>query len=107
MKARPKIISPQRHRVTETEKPLRLSVSVVSYIEANKQRDGRIKHNYDIVEGPMADDQIWVYVEDFMDGSITREAFWVLAKFKYPTHQIVFCTQKSIEAITYERSYRI
>lgn len=37
-------------------------------------------------------------------GSITREAFWILAKFKYPTHQIVFCTQKVLEALTYERS---
>ena len=30
----------------------------------------------------MADDTIWDY--------ITRKAFWELAKFKYPTHQIVF-----------------
>ncbi len=64
-----------------------------------------IQHDYDIVEGPMADDQIWDYVEDFMEGTITREAFWVLAKFKYPTHQIVFCTQKSLKTIVYERSY--
>lgn len=63
-----------------------------------------IKHDYDIVEGPMADDQIWDYVEDFMEGIITREAFWVLAKFKYPTHQIVFCTQISLESIAFERS---
>ena len=63
-----------------------------------------IKHDYDIVEGPMADDQIWDYVEDFMEGTITREAFWVLAKFKYPTHQIVFCTQRSLESITFDRS---
>ena len=61
-----------------------------------------IKHDYDIIEGPMADDQIWDYVEDFMEGVITREAFWVLAKFKYPTHQIVFCTQKSLESITFK-----
>ena len=66
-----------------------------------------IKHDYDIVEGPMADDQIWDYVEDYMEGTITREAFWVLAKFKYPTHQIVFCTQKALETITYERSISI
>ena len=66
-----------------------------------------IKHDYDIVEGPMADDQIWDYVEDFMDGSITREAFWVLAKFKYPTHQIVFCTQRSLESITFENSFSL
>lgn len=66
-----------------------------------------IKHDYDIVEGPMADDQIWDYVEDFMEGKITREAFWVLAKFKYPTHQIVFCTQKSLESITFKESFSL
>jgi hypothetical protein len=66
-----------------------------------------IKHDYDIVEGPMADDQIWDYVEDFMEGNITREAFWVLAKFKYPTHQIVFCTQRSLESITFKNSYSL
>jgi hypothetical protein len=66
-----------------------------------------IKHEYDIVEGPMADDQIWDYVEDFIEGNITREAFWVLAKFKYPTHQIVFCTQKSLDSIVFEKSYSL
>lgn len=65
------------------------------------------KHDYDIVEGPMADDQIWDYVEDLIEGTITREAFWVLVKFKYPTHQIVFCTDKALSAIKYERSYSL
>ena len=64
-----------------------------------------IEHQYDIVEGPMADDAIWDYVEDFMNGNITREAFWVLVKFKYPTHQIVFCTEKAIQRLTFEKSY--
>ncbi len=62
-------------------------------------------HDFDIVEGPMADDTIWDYVEDFIRGNITREAFWVLAKFKYPTHQIVFCTQKALDGLKYVRSY--
>ena len=39
-------------------------------------------HDYDIVIGPMANDQIYNYVADFMDGSITREQFRVMAKFK-------------------------
>ena len=52
-----------------------------------------IEHNYDIVEGPMADDQIWNYVEDYVSGEISKEAFWALVKFRYPTHQIVFCTE--------------
>lgn len=61
-------------------------------------------HSFDIVEGPMADDQIWDYVEDFIIGNITREAFWVLVKFKYPTHQIVFCTEKALQTLHYEGS---
>jgi len=50
-----------------------------------------IEHFYDIVEGPMANDTIWDYVEDFFRGAISRAAFWELAKFRHPTHQIVFC----------------
>lgn len=66
-----------------------------------------IVHSYDIVYGPMADDTIWNYIEDFLSGVITREAFWVLAKFKYPTHQILFCTKEALSTLTYERSYEL
>lgn len=66
-----------------------------------------VPHPYDIVEGPMADDTIWDYIEDLVNGNITREAFWVLAKFKYPTHQIVFCTEKALESLTFKASYEI
>lgn len=63
-----------------------------------------ITHDYDIVEGPMADDTIWNYLSDFIDGEITREQFWSLAKFKYPTHQISFHTLKAIECLTFVSS---
>lgn len=66
-----------------------------------------LKHQYDIVEGPMADDTIWDYIEDYVNGNITREAFWVLVKFKYPTHQIVFCTEKALATLTFEGSYSL
>ena len=66
-----------------------------------------IVHEYDIVEGPMADDQIWDYVEDLVGGKISREAFWVLAKFKHPTHQIAFCTEKSLKSISFIRDYSL
>lgn len=59
---------------------------------------------YDIVEGPMADDTIWDYVQDLLDGEISRSAFWELVKFKYPTHQIVFTTEKALETLTFIRS---
>lgn len=60
-----------------------------------------VKHDYDIVEGPMADDTIFNYVQSFLDGTISREAFWDLAKFKYPTHQICFSTPKALNSLTF------
>lgn len=54
-----------------------------------------------LVIGAMVNDQIYNYVSDYIDGVITREQFWVLAKFKYPTHQINFCTKKSLECLEY------
>ena len=64
-------------------------------------------HNYDVVTGPMADDQIYNYVSDFIRGLITREQFWALAKFKYPTQQIAFCTTESLKCITFKSAYRV
>lgn len=58
-------------------------------------------HEYDIVIGAMADDQIYNYISDFVDGTITREQFWVLARFKYPTHQINFCTNEALKCLKY------
>ena len=55
-----------------------------------------IEHNYDIVEGPMAD-----------DGRIPRKAFWELVKFNYPTHQIVFCTEEALKTLTFKGSDRL
>ena len=58
-------------------------------------------HDYDIVIGAMADDQIYTYVSDYIDGTITREQFGALARFKYPTHQIAFCTNEALNCLSY------
>lgn len=63
-----------------------------------------IEHDYDIVEGPMADDQIWNYVEGFIEGKIPRGAFWELVRFNYPTHQVVFCTERALETLHFKGS---
>ena len=63
-----------------------------------------IPHNYDIVIGAMANDQIYNHIEDFIAGIITREQFWVLAKFKYPKHQICFATEASLKCLSYIES---
>lgn len=64
-------------------------------------------HDFDIVEGPMANDTIFNYVQNFVDGKISREAFWALAKFKHPTHQISFHTTKALETLTFLRERKI
>ena len=63
-------------------------------------------HDYYIVIGAMADDQIYNFISDFMDGVITRKQFWVLAQFKYPTHQINFCSEAALKCLEY-RGYEV
>lgn len=58
-------------------------------------------HGYDIVEEPMADDAIYNYVQGFIDGKYSREAFWELVKFKYPTHQISFHTARALTTLNF------
>lgn len=66
-----------------------------------------ISHDYDIVIGAMANDQIYNYIADYVGGTITREQFWVLAKFKHPTHQMSFCTPAALNCLTFKRSEEI
>ncbi len=61
-------------------------------------------HSYDIVEGPMANNTVWNYVNDFLTGRISRKQFWVLAEFKHPTHQISFHTLSALNCLAFERS---
>ena len=61
-------------------------------------------HSYDIVEGPMADDTIWDFVNGFVSGKIPRNVFWEYAKFKHPTHQISFHTINALRCLEFERS---
>lgn len=91
-----------------------LDLRILKFDEMNEEwlsfvvdcRTGK-SHNYDIVEGPMADDTIWNYVEDYIKGEISQMAFWELVKFRYPTHQIVFCTEKALENLVFEESYKV
>ncbi len=59
------------------------------------------QHDYDIVEGAMADDVIWDWVSDFLEGTVSRTAFWELVKFRHPTHQISFHTPRALQCLKY------
>ena len=64
-------------------------------------------HDYDIVEGPMADDTIFNYVQNFADGKISREAFWALAKFRKPPHQISFHTARALTTLVFVKGSEV
>jgi len=69
-------------------------------------RSGK-EHNFDIVIGAMANDQIYNYISDLISGVLTREQFWVLAKFKHPTHQICFCNEKALKTLQFINYHKI
>lgn len=66
-------------------------------------RSGK-SHTYDIVEGPMADDTIYNYIQNYIDRKISRAAFWELAKFNHPIHQISFHTISALNTLKYMES---
>lgn len=69
-------------------------------------RNGK-PHDYDIVIGAMANDQIYNFIADYIDGIITREQFWMMAKFKYPTHQINFCSPSALKCLEFVSSAQV
>ncbi|MCL2072707.1 MAG: DUF3990 domain-containing protein [Marinilabiliaceae bacterium] len=56
-------------------------------------------HEYDIVEGPVADDDVTRQIDTFLVGKITKEEFLEELKFHKPTHQIAFCTLESLQML--------
>ena len=58
------------------------------------------KHDYDIVEGPVADDKVQRRINRYLSGEISREVFFEqLSKYPEPSHQICFCTVDSLRML--------
>jgi len=57
------------------------------------------RHDYDIIEGPIADDKVQNRINDFLDGIITKNDFLNELKYHEKTHQICFCTVNSLQLL--------
>ena len=58
------------------------------------------KHDYDIIEGPVADDKVQRRINRYLEGEISREDFFrQLTKHPEPSHQICFCTVNSLRML--------
>jgi len=56
-------------------------------------------HDYDIVEGPVANDRIATRINDYLAGRVSKLDFLEELKFVRETHQICFCTTRSLQML--------
>ncbi|MDR0567041.1 MAG: DUF3990 domain-containing protein [Prevotellaceae bacterium] len=78
------------------------SESWLDFVVQNRaNRSRKQAHDFDIVEGPIADDAVTVRVNEYIRGDISKQGFLEELKFRRPTHQICFCTTASLQALEY------
>ena len=58
-------------------------------------------HDYDIIEGPVADDKIATRINDYLAGKVSKQDFLEELKFIRETHQICFCTARALQMLDY------
>jgi len=63
------------------------------------RKDEEQHHEYDIVEGPVADDKMFRQFQLYADSRIKLNEFVRRIKFREATHQIAFCTEKSLDVL--------
>ena len=73
----------------------------LEFVVLNRLNDSKHNqaHDYDIIEGPVADDKITEQIKDYIAGFISKEDF-LRDLIHLPSHQICFCTIQSLQALT-------
>ena len=81
----------------------------VRFIIMNREEDTELKkHDYDIVEGPIANDWVTSQILNYLNGKITLEKLLKNLHYREQKHQICFCTSNSLfllEQIGYDDIY--
>ena len=69
--------------------------------------DVNYQHEYDIVEGKIADDSVGETILFVMDGIISREEALKRLRFQDINSQIAFCSAKALERLRFVKSYEV
>lgn len=69
--------------------------------------DIKFKHDFDIVEGKIADDSVGETVLFVLDGVIKKEEAVERLKYQKINSQIAFCTEKSLKGLIFIKSYMV
>ena len=74
----------------------------LDFVVMNRNKNNPIPiHDYDIVEGPVADDKIQNRIDIYLEGKISKSDFLEELKYHEETHQICFCTLNSLQTLDY------
>ena len=63
------------------------------------RKKGEPQHKYDIVEGPVANDKMFRQFQLYANNKIKMNNFVHRIKYREPTHQIAFCTEKALDSL--------
>ena len=77
----------------------------LDFVVLNRQNKSkkRQSHDYDIIEGPVADDDVATRISDYLAGNITKKQFLIDLTHKETSHQICFCTVQSLQALELQK----
>ncbi|MDR0692681.1 MAG: DUF3990 domain-containing protein [Prevotellaceae bacterium] len=74
----------------------------LDFVVLNRNADKRRQaHEYDIVEGNVADDKITRNITKYLKGKISKQDFLEMLKYNEPNHQICFCTINSLQMLDF------
>ena len=103
------------NRYTFDEKQAKKQLSVLSFKSPNGQwldfvsahRTGMYTgERYDIIIGPVANDDVFRTINIYLAGTITRSETLRRLKIKRLFNQYVFCTEKALSYLHFESSYQ-
>ncbi|MDR3012854.1 MAG: DUF3990 domain-containing protein [Chitinispirillales bacterium] len=72
----------------------------------HNRRNGR-KENYDLIVGPVANDDVFAIIVLYEDGQLTKSAAIRRFKVKKLFNQYVFCTEKALSTLAFIESYKV
>jgi hypothetical protein len=72
----------------------------LDFVVANRNNEEeKVIHDFDIVEGSVADDKVQNRIRDYLNGKISKQEFLRELIYHEKTHQICFCTKVSLQLL--------
>jgi len=72
----------------------------LDFVVSNRQNEEKNPvHDFDIVEGPVADDKVQNRIRDYLNGDVSKQDFLKELVYHEQTHQICFCTKVSLQLL--------